>query len=169
MPRTPIPHSKANYGLAWLLLCFAFLLHFWDEAAHHFLTHYNATAIARAARHPHMPRMDMSFKTFLLIMIAANAASLGLTPLAYRHIHWFRPFAYAVANIQTLNGLNHSAMTIQGHSVESVLFHGPAPGVYTSPVLLLASGYLFWSLYISSPRRALCLREPASPTVESLA
>jgi hypothetical protein len=35
-----------KFGTPWLLLCQAFALHVWDEAAHDFRSYYNATVLA---------------------------------------------------------------------------------------------------------------------------
>ena len=72
MPESPHPVAKSNYGLAWFLLAVAFALHVWDEAAHNFLTYYYATALALSGRFPWM-RMDMSYKTWLVGLLAAIA------------------------------------------------------------------------------------------------
>ena len=162
MPESPHPVAKSNYGLAWFLLAVAFALHVWDEAAHNFLTYYNATALALSGRFPWMPRMDMSYKTWLVGLLAAIALDFALTPLAYRNSLRLRTLAYAIGVIQTLNGLHHIVLSIRGRSVGSVVFDGPAPGVYSSPALLLTSAYLFWSLYKTSPRRTVV--SPASTT-----
>jgi len=95
-------------------------------------------------------------------LLAAIALDFALTPLAYRNSLRLRSLAYAIGVIQTLNGLHHIVLSIRGRSVGSVVFDGPAPGVYSSPVLLLASAYLFWSLYKTSPRRTVV--PPASTT-----
>jgi hypothetical protein len=145
--------GKPNYGLAWLLLCFAFILHVWDEAAHNFLTYYNATAIALANEYDFLPRLDMSYKTWLVGLIVANAILLTLTPLAYSNSRWLRPVAYIVAVIQTLNGVHHILFFFLGHSIGGIVFAGPAPGVYSSPTLIATAAYLFCKLYQISPRR----------------
>src|SRR6202162_6711289 len=120
------PHlaAKSNYGLAWFLLAVAFSPHLWDEAANNFLTYYNATALALYGRFPWMPRMDMSYKTWLIGLLAAIALDLALTPLAYRNSERLRPFAYAVGVIQTLNGPHPIVLAVRGRSVGSVRSHG---------------------------------------------
>lgn len=162
MPEPAHPVAKLNYGFAWFLLAVAFALHVWDEAVHNFLTYYNATALTLYGRFPWMPRMDMSYKTWRVGLLAGIALDFALTPLAYRNSLRLRLLAYAIGVIQTLNGLHHIVLAIRGRSVGSVVFDGPAPGVYSLPALLFASAYLFWSLYKTSPRRTL--PSPASTT-----
>jgi hypothetical protein len=41
-----------------------------------------------------------------------------------------------------LNGLGHTIFTVLGRTVETVHFSRPAPGFYSSPLLLAASVYL---------------------------
>jgi hypothetical protein len=59
---------------------------------------------------------------------------------------WLSPLAYAFAGIQFLNGMGHTLAEIHGGTVPSVRFEGIAPGFYTAPLLITASGYLFWRL-----------------------
>ena len=136
----------ANFGTPWVLMCVAFGLHTWDEAAHDFLRYYNATVLALYGHFSWFPRMDMEFRSWLAGLAAANVVLLALTPWAYRNARWLRPLAYVFAGIQVLNGTWHILATILGHTVPSVHFEGPAPGVYTAPLLLVLSAYLFWSL-----------------------
>lgn len=143
--------AGANFGLAWLLLCLGFGLHTWDEAAHNFLTYYNATVLALYGHFSWFPRMDMEFRNWLARLIIANLVLLALTPLAFRNARWLRPVAYLFAVVFFLNGMWHILATIVGHTVPSVQFHGPAPGVFSAPVLLLFSSYLLWSLRRSRP------------------
>jgi hypothetical protein len=37
--------QRGNFGLAWLLLCVAFVAHFGEEALRGFLEYYNATVL----------------------------------------------------------------------------------------------------------------------------
>ncbi len=134
-----------NFGTPWVLMCVAFGLHTWDEAAHDFLTCFNSTVLALCGHFSWFPRMDMEFRTYLLILVLPNLVLLLLTPWAYQNAKWLRPLAYAFAGIQLLNGTGHILLTIRGHSVPSVHFDGPAPGAYTAPLLLILAAYLIWS------------------------
>ena len=66
--------------------------------------------------------------------------------IAFRNTWWRRPLNYLVAGIQFVNGLGHVGATILGGTVGSVRFEGVAPGFCTTPLLLVSSGILFWSL-----------------------
>lgn len=149
MRETGRSNAGVNLGTPWLFLCLAFCLHVWDEAAHDFLSYYNATVLALYGHFSWFPRMDMEFRSWLAGLVLANLVLLGLTPWAYRNTGWLRPLGYVFAGIQLLNGTGHILLTIRGHSVPSVHFEEPAPGVYTAPLLIGMSAYLIWSLWKS--------------------
>jgi len=128
------------------MLCLASGLHVWDEAAHDFLSYFNATVLTLYGHFSWFPRIDMQFQTWLAGLIVVNILLLLLTPFAYRNTRWMRPLGYAFAAIEFLNGIGHIAATVRGGTVGSVQFPSVSPGFCTAPLLLLASGYLFWSL-----------------------
>jgi hypothetical protein len=137
-----VTERRANFGLAWQLLCLAFVAHFVDEALTDFLSYYNATVLTLYGHFSWFPRMDMDFRGWITVLIVANAVSLLLTPFAYRNAGFLRPVAYFFAGIMLLNGVGHIFFTVLGHTVPSVSFEGTAPGFYSSPLLLAASIYL---------------------------
>jgi hypothetical protein len=141
-----LPLRHRGFGLAWLLLSIVFALHVWDEAAHDFLGYYNATVLTLYGHFSWFPRMDMTFREWLIGLLVAIIVCLALTPFAFRNSHRLRPFAYLFAGIQFANGIGHILTTILGGTVPSVRFEGVGPGFYTAPVLLLSSAYLFWRL-----------------------
>jgi hypothetical protein len=63
------------------------------------------------------------------------------------------PLAYVFAAVQLLNGTGHIVAAIRGRTVPSVHFEGPAPGVYTAPLLVILAAYLIWSLRNTRGRR----------------
>ena len=144
--------AKGNFGLAWMLLCLAFGVHIWDEAAHGFLEYYNATVLTLWAHFSWFPKIDMGFRPWVLGVSGVAVVLLLLTPFAYRNVPWMRPLAYLFAGVQLLNGLAHVVFTILGHTVPSVVFEGPAPGFYSAPLLLALAVFLFWRLRQSSSR-----------------
>jgi hypothetical protein len=154
MNQTVLQEEKGNFGLAWLLLCLAFGSHIWDEAAHGFLEYYNATVLTLWAHFSFFPKIDMDFRPWLLTSAGIAVVLLLLTPFAYRNARWLRPLAYLFGVAQLLNGLAHIVFTILGHTVPSVVFHGPAPGIYSAPLLLAFSLFLYWRLRKSAPRNA---------------
>jgi hypothetical protein len=147
-----ITPGASSFGTPWLLLCLGFALHVWDEAAHDFLNYYNATVLALYGHFSWFPRMNMQFRTWLAALLVANLVLLAITPWAYRNAIWLRPLAYVLAAIQLLNGAGHIVAAIWGRTVPSVHFEGPAPGVYTAPLLVALAAYLIWSLRNSRGR-----------------
>jgi hypothetical protein len=146
MPPEEIPFARRGFGLPWLLLCLAFGLHVWDEAAHDFLGYYNATVLTLYGHFSWFPRMDMTYREWLIGLIVAVGVCTALTPYAFRNARWLRPLAYLFALIHFMNGMGHTITEILGGTVPSVRFEGIAPGFYTAPLLLAASAYLFWRL-----------------------
>jgi hypothetical protein len=138
--------AASGFGTPWLLLCLAFALHVWDEAAHDFLSYYNSTVLALYGHFSWFPRMDLQFRSWLAGLLVANLVLLALTPWACRNARWLRPLAYAFAGIQLLNGTGHILAAIRGHTVPSVQFEGLAPGVYTAPLLIALAAYLILAL-----------------------
>jgi hypothetical protein len=138
-----------NFGLAWILLCFAFWAHVADEALTGFLNVYNPTVIAMRDRFAWFPMPTFEFREWLVGLIVANLVLLGLTPFAYRNARGLRPLAYFYAGIMLLNGMGHTVFTVLGRTVASVQFPRPAPGFYSSPFLLITSIYLFARLLAS--------------------
>jgi hypothetical protein len=66
----------------------------------------------------------------------------ALTPFAFRNARWIRPILYFCAIVVgILNALGHIVGTILGHTVNTVRFPRPAPGFYSSPVLLISAFY----------------------------
>ena len=161
MPSTPAPRLCQNFGLAWLLLCLAFCCHVADEALTGFLAVYNPTVLAMRGQYPWFPMPTFGFREWLVGLIFANVLLLALTPLAYRNARWIRPLAYFFAAIMFLNGLGHTFFTILGHTVASVQFPRPAPGFYSSPLLLAASVYLFLRLRATRTHKSASDHHPA--------
>ena len=163
---SPPPSTRSvNFGLAWLLLCVAFCGHVTDEALTGFLAVYNPTVLAVRDRYPWFPMPTFEFREWLIGLIAANIILLALSPFAFRGARWLRPFAYFYAGVMLLNGLGHTFFTLLGRTVPSVTFPRPAPGFYSSPLLLITSVYLFLRLRASRSRG---LEQTPHPAVQSL-
>jgi hypothetical protein len=138
-----------NFGLAWLLLYLSFCAHVADEALTGFLNVYNPTVIAMRARLAWFPMPTFEYRQWLVGLIVANVILLALTPFAYRNARGLRPLAYFFAGVMLLNGMGHTVFTVLGRTVASVQFPRPAPGFYSSPVLLITSIFLFARLRAS--------------------
>ena len=146
--------SPRNFGLAWILLCLAFCSHVADEALTGFLNVYNPTVIAMRDRLSWFPMPTFEYREWLVGLIVANLILLALTPFAYRNARGLRPLAYFYAGVMLLNGLGHTVFTVLGRTVASVQFPRPAPGFYSSPLLLITSIYLFVRLRASRIAKA---------------
>lgn len=151
MSRLRDSSPQPNFGLAWLLLCIAFCAHVADEALTGFLNVYNPTVLAVRAQLSWFPMPTFEYREWLIGLIIANLVLLLLTPFAFRNAPWLRPLAYFYAAVHLLNGTGHTVATIFGRTVSSVHFPRPAPGFYSSPLLLAGSIYLL--VCLTSSRR----------------
>lgn len=127
-----------NYGRAWLALTFAVAVHVTDEAATGFLSLYNPAVRGIRERFPWLPLPTFSFDVWFVGLVAAIVVLLLLTRLAFSNSPRLRPLAYAFAVLMLGNGMLHVAA--------SVYLRRPAPGVFSSPLLLVAASYLVVSL-----------------------
>jgi hypothetical protein len=155
MTRTQQRGAPGNFGSAWFLLCGAFCVHVADEALSGFLDVYNPTVLAVRAHHSWFPMPTFEFREWLIGLVIANIVFLLLTPFAFQNARWLRPLAYTYAGVHLLNGMGHTLATIFGRTVSSVHFPRPAPGFYSSPLLLAASIYLLFRLWTSAQTRPI--------------
>ena len=137
-----VHEGPANFGVPWVLLCLAFCAHVADEALTGFLPVYNATVLAMRSEYAWFPMPTFEYRDWLVGLIVANIVFLLLTPFAFRNARWLRPLAYFFAGVHLLNGTGHTLATIFGQTVSSVHFPRPAPGFYSSPLLIAGSIYL---------------------------
>jgi len=135
--------TEVQFGKAWVLLCLAFCAHVADEAVTGFLPVYNATVQAIRAEYAWFPMPTFAYREWLIGLIVVNALLLLVTPLAYRNARYLRPFAYVFAVIMFLNGMGHTLATVFGRTASSVPIPRPAPGFFSSPLLLAGAVYLF--------------------------
>lgn len=145
---------STGFGWPWFALTVAFALHVADEASTGFLNIYNPTVTALRQRWGWFPMPPFEFREWLVGLLVAVAICLALTPLAARNARWLRPFAWFYAIIMLLNGLGHTLFTILGHTVQTVHFPRPAPGFYSSPLLLIGSVWLIAALRKTTERQA---------------
>jgi hypothetical protein len=135
-----------DFGAPWLALCAAFALHIADEALTGFLKIYNPTVLAMQQRWGWFPMPPFEFRQWLVGVILACATLACLAPFAFSGARWLRPPAWAFAVIMLLNGMGHTIATVLGRTVASVTFPRPAPGFYSSPLLLVASLWMIMRL-----------------------
>ena len=128
-------------GIAWVLLCAVFAIHTLDESLTGFLGVYNPTVIALRQQLGYWPMPTLEFAEYLRISTVMLLVGLMCSPFVFRGYRWIRPVVYISAIMALLNGLGHTLFTILGHTVNSVRFPRPAPGFYSSSLLLVASIY----------------------------
>ena len=136
------PRAAAGFGWPWFALTVAFALHVFDEATTGFLAVYNPTVIAMREHWGWFPMPTFQFREWLVGLLVGVTVCFALTPFAARGTQWMRPLAWVYAVIHFSNAIGHTLGTILGHTVSSVTFPRPAPGFYSSPVLLIGSVWL---------------------------
>ena len=147
-------HYFFKLGLAWILLWIALAIHIADEAFTGVLAVYNSTVIALRAKFGFWPMPTFGLREWLIGLAAGVLLLALLSPLAFRNAPGLRPLFYFVAVVTgILNAMGHTLGTILGHTVSTIRFHRPAPGFYSSP-LLLASFYALvqlWRTRVKAP------------------
>lgn len=138
--------SHRELGIAWVGLCLAIAAHVIDEALTNFLSVYNPSVTAMRQRWSWFPMPTFEFRIWLAGLIAFVLLLLLLSPLAFRGVHAIRPVAWFLSILMIANAIGHTLATIFGRTAESVHFARPAPGFYSSPLLLIASVYLIVQL-----------------------
>ena len=137
-----------RFGVAWVGFALALAVHVSDEAAHDFLSTYNASVRAIRARLPFFPLPTFSFGVWLTLLMAGILLLLCLSPLAFRGAHWLRVVAWPLAIV--VGVLNASL-----HLGSSLYFHRWMPGVYSSPLLLIAATFLLATERLLKSREAV--------------
>jgi hypothetical protein len=115
-------------------------LHVTDEAATDFLSVYNPAVRAIRARLPLLPLPTFTFGVWLTGLILGILLLLALTPLAFRGKRWVIWASLPLSVLMFGNGLQHIA--------GSFYLGRLMPGVYSAPLLLLASAWLFRQAWV---------------------
>jgi hypothetical protein len=138
---TTDPRQSRAFGRAWVAMAIVIALHVTDEAATGFLDFYNPAARAVRARLPFLPLPTFTFGVWLAGLALGVAVLLVLSPRAFRGSRWIARVALPLSVLMLANGL--------GHIGASFYLGRLAPGVYSAPLLLVASVWLFreaWKL-----------------------
>lgn len=131
--------NARRFGFAWVFLCVALAFHVTDEALTDFLSVYNPTASAIRERFPFLPLPTFTFGVWLTGLILGIILLFCLSLFVFRGSRFTIWLAYPLSVIMLFNGMVH---------VGGSFYLGRlAPGVYSSPLLLLASAYLFVRTY----------------------
>ncbi len=139
-------NRKAQWRMAWVALAIALGLHVADEALTGLLPVYNQAVEAVRARHPWVPLPTFTFPIWLAGLVLGVLLLMALTPYVSRGAAWIRVASVILGVIMTGNAL--------GHLAASVYWGRPAPGVYSSPLLLAAALALLVTSLRASERSA---------------
>ena len=120
-----------QWRTAWVGLALALGLHVTDEALTGFLPVYNQVVEGVRAEHPWVPLPTFTFPVWLGGLIFGIVLLLALTPVVSRGAQWIRVVSVILGVVMTGNAL--------GHLGASVYWGRLAPGVYSSPLLLIAA------------------------------
>jgi Na+/proline symporter len=146
-------HANRRFGIAWALFALAVALHVTDEATHDFLTTYNASVLAIRARLPFLTMPTFTFPVWIAGLIAGILLLLCLSLLAFRGNRALKLIALPLGLIV---GVFNAAL----HISSSVYFHRWMPGVYSSPVLLVAALFLLYAAWLArEPKAHVTFRE----------
>jgi hypothetical protein len=117
--------------MAWVLLALAIALHVTDEALTGFLPLYNSIVESLRESYPWVPLPTFSFPVWLSGLVIGILVLFGLSPLVFAGSTYLRPVSYGLGVLMTGNAL--------GHIGASIYWGILAPGVLSSPILLLAA------------------------------
>ena len=90
--------------------------------------------LAIRERLPWSPLLTFSFRTWIVGLAAGIAFLVALSPIAFRGARWIAAVAIPFSVMMIGNGL--------GHVGSSIYMWRFMPGVYSSPVLIVASVFL---------------------------
>jgi hypothetical protein len=120
-----------QWKTAWIALALTLGLHVADEASTGFLPFYNGMVRGIRVGHPWFPMPTFAFPVWLAGLILLVIILLALTPVVARGARWIRVISIILSVIMIANGLGHIGM--------SFYLGRLAPGVYSSPFLLVAA------------------------------
>jgi hypothetical protein len=123
--------AATSFGRAWVGLAAALALHVTDEALTDFLSVYNPTVLAIRERLPFLGLPTFSFGEWIVGLTVGILLLFALSPVAFRGSRWLAFFAMPFSVLMVGNAL--------GHIASSIYMGRFMPGVYSSPVLLVAA------------------------------
>jgi len=123
--------SIVRWTISWACLAAALGLHVVDEAVNGFLPLYNSVIESWRETYGWVPFPTFTFAAWLGGLITLVMVLFALTPLVPRGYRWLRGLSYFLGTLMIANALGHISISISLREF--------APGVYSSPVLLLAA------------------------------
>lgn len=127
----PMATRIARWRIAWICLALAIALHVTDEALTGFLPVYNRVVEGARARYSWVPLPTFTFPLWMGGLVLGIVLLLSLTPLVSRGQRWIRVASLILGVVMVGNAL--------GHVGASLYWGRLAPGVYSSPLLLIAA------------------------------
>lgn len=128
-------NRMTQWRTAWVGLALALGLHVTDEALTGFLPLYNGIVERIRTQRPWIPLPTFTFPIWLGGLVVGVLLLLGLTPVVSRGVRWIWVASLILGVMMTGNAL--------GHIGASLYWGRLAPGVYSSPLLLVAAVSLF--------------------------
>jgi len=123
-------------GWEWIGLGLALAIHVTDEALTGFLEFYNPTVLAIREQIRFLPLPTFRFEIWITGLVLRILLLLVLSMFAFRRFKWTIPVSLVLGILMLLNGV----LLLCG----SFYFGQPMPGVYSSPLLMTAAGYLLY-------------------------
>lgn len=120
-----------RWAVAWAFLAAALGLHVADEALTGFLPFYNSIISSLRETYGWVPFPTFTFPVWLGGLVAGVTILFALTPLVLRGYRWLKGLSWFLGVLMIANALGHFSM--------SIWLGEFAPGVYSSPVLLVAA------------------------------
>jgi len=131
MPRISIQNPTRRWGRAWVFLALALALHVLDEALTGFLPLYNSIVQSLRDSYAWVPLPMFSFPVWIGGLSLGVLILLSLSPLVFAGRNFLRPVSYILGIIMVANAI--------GHIGASFYWGILVPGVFSSPILLLAA------------------------------
>jgi hypothetical protein len=141
---------------SWVGLCLTLAIHVTDEALTGFLEFYNPTVSAIREQIPFLPIPTFQFEVWIAGLGLGILILLGCSVFAFRRAGWMIPVAIILSGLMLLNGALH----ICG----SLYFGQMIPGVYSSPLLMAAAGFLLYAA--SKAKKTWSQNRRCHPTVD---
>jgi len=132
-----------RFGIAWMALVFALAIHVVDELVSGFLPFYNSLVTSMRATYEWFPMPTFSLPVWLNGLGIVLVALLLSSPLVFEGKRFMRPVAFVFGALMLLNGI--------GHIIASLYYARAIPGVYSSPLLLVAALFLLLMAYRDQP------------------
>ncbi len=141
---TGSPGTAKRWGMAWVFLTVTIAVHVADEALTGFLPMYNSVVLSLRDSYSWIPLPTFTFPVWITGLSLGVLLLLALSPLAFAGSRALRPVSYFLGVLMVANAVAHIGI--------SVYWGQLMPGVYSSPLLLVAALVLLIATYRCRPR-----------------